>query len=134
MNVQEAAKRLGKSEPTIRRWIREGILEAQKIEGIYNISESAVSERSASVQITEDERSGEVAAMRAHIESLERELSEKGQQIAKLQGEVSQASERSDTIILQLTRQLDQSQRLLEYHREPFWRRWFKRKQGEDSG
>ena len=34
-------------------------------------------------------------------------------------------SQRQDTIILQLTRQLEQSQKLLEYNRAPFWRRWF---------
>ena len=46
MNVQEAAKRLGKSEPTIRRWIRDGKLTATMIDGVYDIPESAVNEQS----------------------------------------------------------------------------------------
>ena len=45
--------------------------------------------------------------------ALEKQLEEKDKQIAKLQEGLSQASERSDTIILQLTRQLEQQQLML---------------------
>jgi len=37
--------------------------------------------------------------------------------------EFETARERSDTVILQPTRQMEQSQRLLEYHQEPWYRR-----------
>lgn len=60
--------------------------------------------------------------------TLTQQLEEKDKQIAKLQDELSEASQRHDTIVLQLTRQLEQSQRLLEYNQEPWYRRWFKRK------
>lgn len=121
MNVQQAAKRLGKSEPTIRRWIREGKLQATMVDGVYDIPESAVNEQSVSSQITEDERDGEIAAMRTHIQSLERQLTEKDEQIKELQAQFGEASHRHDTVVMQMTR-------LIEYHQQPFWRRLFSRK------
>ena len=42
--------------------------------------------------------------------------------------ELESSRERTDTIILQLIRQLEQSQQLLEYHEEPWYRKWFGRK------
>lgn len=49
-------------------------------------------------------------------------------QVEELQKQLAEASGRHDTIVLQLTRQLEQSQRLLEYHQEPWYRRWFKKR------
>ncbi len=42
--------------------------------------------------------------------------------------------QRQDTIILQLTRQVEQSQRLLEYQQEPWYRRVFRKRKPEGSG
>lgn len=47
-------------------------------------------------------------------------LKERGQ-------EFETARERSDTVIMQFTRQMEQSQRLLEYHQEPWYRRVFRK-------
>ena len=55
------------------------------------------------------------------------ELEQKNQEINNLQKQLAEASERHDTIVLQLTRQLEQSQRLLEYHQAPWWRRWLRK-------
>lgn len=62
------------------------------------------------------------------LAAFRQQLEEKDKQIAKLQDELSEASQRHDTIVLQLTRQLEQSQRLLEYHQDPWYRRWFRKK------
>ena len=60
------------------------------------------------------------------------QLEEKDKQIGRLQKQledkdrtIDDASQRHDTIVLQLTRQLEQSQRMLEAHREPWYRRMF---------
>ncbi len=90
MNVHEAAKRLGKGESTIRRWIREDKLEAATINGAYDIPESSkINQPSISHTIT-DERD-QATIMHAQIESREREnrqlieqLSEKDKQISEL--------------------------------------------------
>lgn len=121
MNVQDAAKRLHKSEATIRRWIRQGKLTATMIDGVYDIPESAVNEQSVSGQMTDDDQPSEVTAMRAHIQSLERQVEERDNQINTLQIQLSDASQRHDTVVMQMMR-------MLEYERQPFWRRWRRRK------
>lgn len=42
MTIQEAARRLGKSDLTIRRWIKSEKLTATKIDGRWDIPESAL--------------------------------------------------------------------------------------------
>ncbi len=37
-----------------------------------------------------------------------------------------------DAIVMKLTQQLESQQQLLEYHQEPFYRRWFRKKRKED--
>lgn len=124
MNVQEASKRLHKSEATIRRWIRQGKLAATMVDGAYDIPESAVNEQSMSGQMTDDDLQGDqatIAVMRAHIQSLERQIEERDNQINTLQIQLSDASQRHDTVVMQMAR-------MIEYERQPFWRRWRRRK------
>lgn len=121
MNVQETARRLKKSEPTVRRWIRDGKLEATRVDGIYDIPESAVNERSTSGQVSEDERQGELAAMRAHIQSLERQVVEKDKLIESLQMQLAETAQRHDIVVMQMSK-------MLEFERQPFWRRWLRQK------
>ena len=42
MTIQMASQCLGKSETTIRRWIKTGKLTAKLIDGIYDIPEDAI--------------------------------------------------------------------------------------------
>ena len=48
-----------------------------------------------------------------------------------LQEELSETRKRQDTIILQLTRQLEGQQKLLEYKESPWYTRWFRKKKPE---
>lgn len=124
MTIQEACQRLGKSESTVRRWIRSGKLKATRVKGVYDIPESAIHELvndKAFDQSVEGVDQVLIEQLRSEVEYLRGEL--------KAERENSeQAKERSDTIILQLTRQLESQQRLIEYHQEPFYKRWFKRR------
>jgi len=126
VTVAEARHVLGMAERTIRRHIQEGTLQSKLDSG----------RRWVLVEVAEDTMSKDTPTgmSDAVIDRLEKEneliknqLSTKDKQIENLQAEVKESRERSDTIILQLTRQLEQSQRMLEAHREPFWQRWFKR-------
>ena len=134
ITVREAARKLSVSERNIRFKISSGKLKAKREGRRWLVHSSLSPDVSDTVRIPEEDTIGyrsdtEVVGMlKSELEKRDKQLEEKDKQIAKLQEETSQASERSDTIILQLTRQLDQSQRLLEYHQDPFWRRWFKRK------
>lgn len=115
MTIQEACQRLGKSESTVRRWIRSGKLKATIVEGVYDIPESAIHE------LVNDQ------AMTSQVEGTDQVLIEQlRSENEYLRKELSDTKERSDTIILQLTRQIESQQRLLEYHQEPFYKRWFR--------
>lgn len=115
MTIQEAAKRLSKSESTVRRWIREGKLTATKVSGVWNIPDELVND-----YLNNQSTGGQMEAVLQQLRSENQYLKERIQ-------ELEDARERSDTIALQLTRQLEQSQRLLEYHQEPWYRRWFRK-------
>jgi predicted DNA-binding transcriptional regulator AlpA len=45
LNLSEAARRIGKAQPTIRRWITEGLLKAHRLpSGLFAVRESAVND------------------------------------------------------------------------------------------
>lgn len=63
-----------------------------------------------------------------------KEIEELRSQLIKLQNGIleerrreDEARRRSDMIIAHLSRQLEQQTILLDYHREPWWKRWFKK-------
>jgi len=54
-------------------------------------------------------------------ERLQQQLTEKDKQLESLQTQVQEASQRHDTVVMQMSK-------MLEYERLPFWRRWRKQK------
>ena len=68
----------------------------------------------------------EAAYFKAKFEETLQELSESRK-------DVEQSRQRQDTIILQLTRQLEEQTKLLEYHRAPWWKRWYKKADSSSS-
>ena len=69
-----------------------------------------------------------VNQLEVELEAAKEQIKEKDRLLQEKDKVGNQAGERHDMIVMQLTRQLEQSQRLLEYHEEPFYRRWFRRK------
>ncbi len=57
----------------------------------------------------------------ADKEQLQQQLTEKDRQIENLQTQLQEASHRHDTVVMQMSK-------MLEYERQPFWRRWLKQK------
>ena len=139
---------IGVHDRTIRRYISEGKLQAKK-EGRYvliNIdsvndlrmtdhtpdhtedhTEDHIQTAGSKIVALQDQtrrQEEEILFLRDRIKELE-------QQSAETRKEAAEASQRHDTIVLQLTRQLEQSQRLLEYRQEPWYRRWFNRSKRE---
>jgi excisionase family DNA binding protein len=126
ITTKEAANLLKTSVRNVITKIHQGKLRARRDGKIWLIhsSLSPSSEETSGIR-TESERNA------AEIDHLRKQIERKDQQIEGLQKQLeaeAEARQRSDTIILQLTRQLEQSQRLLEYHQEPWYRRWFRRK------
>lgn len=116
MTLQEAAKRIGKSESTIRRMIRAGTLTAPIIKGKYDVSEESVNAYLKPRQMDSQMPSQDaelIAQMQAEIDYLRKELSD--------------SREQSNTIIMQMTRQIETLQ-LPPSRKPPLWKRIFKKK------
>jgi DNA-binding transcriptional MerR regulator len=96
MTIQEACQRLGKSESTIRRWIRNGKLTASITEGVYNIQEEMPGNLSSDQSTT------------IQNDQLIIQLRSENEYLKKLLAEAQQARERADMITMQLSRQLEQ--------------------------
>ena len=129
VSMKQACDILDISLSTLRRRIGNRIIES-KLEGnrrLVLIHHDTSSDTSPKQDVTQTDTPF-VEQLKYQIENLQKQLDIREEEVAKLQEELSQSRERSDTIILQLTHQLEQSQRLLEYRRAPFWRRWFGRK------
>jgi len=122
LTLAEAAHKIGKSERTVRRLIKDGKIQAEKVGAIWQISDLGGLEPPAEAGETADVGGG----LPALAEQLRSEVEYLRKQNEELRKELQQSRVRSDTIILQLTEQ----RKLLEDLREPFWRRW-RRKQAQ---
>lgn len=113
ISVKEAAQIRKCTEANIRYYITQGKVEAKKEKGRWRINKESV------------ESEKDFAPEPDVVSILKAELEEKNKQIALLQGELKEQSSRSDTIILQLTRQ---NQLMLEDKTTPWYRRLFGKK------
>ena len=117
ISVKEAAKLRKCTQANIRYLISQNKLEAKRDGGRWLVSdESLVSEKDFS-------QTADV------ISVLKAQLEEKDKQINLLHTQIQEMSERHDTIIMQMTRQMEQTQRMLESAKEPWYRRWRKKKE-----
>jgi len=127
--IKEAAKLLEISERQVLNRIHTGKLKAIR-EGRLWLVHSSLSKPDDEAEGFL-ERSGNEAFRKLEetVEVLKEQVQKKDKQIEKLQSQLERANEalaegshRHDTVVMQMTR-------LLEYHQQPFWRRWRKRKQ-----
>lgn len=116
VSLNEACEILNISLSTLRRRIDAGEFES-KLEGkrrLVTISD----EVQVSSKMTQ---AALIDQLRQENGRLNQQLAEKDRQINSLQNQITEASQRHDTVIMQISR-------MLEYERQPFWRRWFKHK------
>ena len=132
MTIQEVSQRIGKSQSTIRRWVKEGKLNSTMVNGVYNIPESALDGYSNEYP-DGGQAEAVVSQLREDVAYLKEQMAKKDEQIENLQRQMQDNQQRSDMVILTLTRQLEQSQRLLEYHQSTWWRRWFRRSRHDEG-
>ena len=116
--VRKAAQVRKCSERNIYNLVKKGILQSKK-EGGKLLVLMDIPEESSEV----DPKISEM------ISVLQKQIEEKDKQIERLQAQlegkdkqIAEASHRHDTVVMQMTR-------LVEYHQQPFWRRWRKQKQ-----
>ncbi len=131
LTIKEACDRFGISERTLRRRISKGTVVSKKKGNLRFVLAESLAAVSEMAEEKVPLQGGSYLA--ELVEELKGDKGRLQKQVMDLQSELKDCSNRHDTIVLQLTRQLDQSQRLLEYHREPFWRKWFKPRKGEED-
>ena len=116
VSLNEACEILDISLSTLRRRIDAGEFES-RLEGkkrLISISDEVqVSSKTTQAALIDQ--------LRQENDRLNQQLAEKDRQIENLQTQLQDAGERHDTVVMQMSR-------MLEYERQPFWRRWFKHK------
>ena len=120
----EACQVLGISQSTLRRRIDKGEVETKLESGKRMVLVTVDNYVDTTNPETEM-----VKRLQSEIELLRDQVKQKDDQIKKLQEELGESRERSDTIIMTLTRQVQDAQQLASYWQQPFWRRWGKNKQ-----
>jgi len=119
VSLAAACQSINISESTLRRRIEQGQIESK----LENGRRLVLIDPASQMTVTEADPAL-IEQLQGEVEYLRQELDRRNRQIEDLE----ESRQRQDTIMLQLTRQLEQSQRLLEHHREPFWRRWLERR------
>ena len=139
----EACQALGISQSTLRRRIDRGEVESKMEDGRRLVlvttdnqvvtTEEATPDGSRIDQLTEEKiilerelrdaekKAALVDGLMADKERLQQQLTEKDRQIENLQLQLQDASQRHDTVVMQMSK-------MLEYERMPFWRRWLRQK------
>jgi len=117
LTVAEACHVLGMAERTLRRHIQEGKIKSKLEKG----------RRLVLAEPAQSDMPGDMPETAVLVDQLRTENEHLRKQVNELQDQLSQSNERHDMIVMQLTRQLEQSQRLLSYHQAPWWRRWVRR-------
>ena len=145
MTIQEVAQCLGKSDATIRRWIKQGKLESTLTDGKYDIPESAIdaytkSEARLDTIYTDEGIDQAGDHLRRQNDNLLKQVADQQARIEKLEEQLENertrydtASERHDLVIIQMARQMDGQQQLLLEHKEPWYRKMFRRRRSEDD-
>jgi excisionase family DNA binding protein len=124
LTVKEVAEILSVSERHIRNMASSGKLKARKDKNGWLIHSSLVQDKEGRREST---GKPEDSAVKALVELLQEQVKEKDKQIEKLQQQLSDTSERQETIIMQLTRQLESSQKMIESGQKSWIRKLFKK-------
>lgn len=133
VKVYDYATRMGTAVSTVYRHIKAGKLETEEIDSVTYVLVDE--EELNSIETPFDvipELKERIEQQQTEIEFLRNELSEARQIIQQMQEGSESAKERSDTIILQLTQQLDNQTKLIEDLRKDgekkgFFKRMFRR-------
>ncbi len=135
LTLTEVAAKLNVSERTIRRRIDKGEIGAEKFDGKLMVVADSITELTEmdtyvnrdktslikELQQTVSSLRRQVAALEEQLTDREAQLREKDADLRRKDEQMAEAGQRHDTVVMQMTR-------LVEYHQQPFWRRW-RRKQ-----
>ena len=138
ITVKEAAELLNVSDRYVRNLAAKGKLDARRDGNRWLIHSSLSEPKTEHLGIPAEQSAipteqHTIGWLQERIEGQAKQISELQSELASARKETAEASQRHDTIVLQLTRQLEQSQRLIEYRNEPWYRRWFRSRKAEQD-
>ena len=133
ISVKDAANFLKVTEKTVINRINRGELEGLQEGRFWKVKRESVEKATERDSVNLQKDSEVVQILKAQLQERTTEASELREQVAKLTEDLRNASERHDTVVMQLTRQIEQSQRLLEHKSEPWHRRVFRRSKKPDG-
>jgi hypothetical protein len=120
VTVQEDAQIKGVTDRTVYRWIKSGDIEVQELNGRLHLKVDYDSDDTIDTKSDNENQMSEIQYLKDNIEYLQNQLSQALQTIDTMQED----RQRSDTIIMQLTKQLEQQTLLLEDLRQrSIWKR-----------
>ena len=131
LTLTEVAAKLGVSERTIRRRIDKGEIGAEKFDGKLMVVADSITELTEldthvnrdktalikELQQTVSSLRRQVAALEEQLENKDAQLREKDADLRRKDEQMAESGQRHDTVVMQMTR-------LVEYHQQPFWKRW----------
>ena len=135
VSLSQAMQHFGVSEKTIRRWIKQGKLHAEKVDGRWLIEISETNDRTPGQYDQLDDRTALIQQLQSEVEhlrsQLKEQLAEKDKQIdshAQQNDHLTQIVAMSQKNIGALTEQLDDSRQMIEDMRSrSWWKRIFRR-------
>ena len=133
ITVKEAAIIRKCSERTIITLIQKKELKAKR-EGrkwlvLLDMPPEDLAEAQPIVSAHDPQLAEVILELRNQLNKKDEQLDNLQKQLAEKDTAVEESRQRTDTIIMQLTRQLEQSQKILTAHQEPWYRRWFRKSQ-----
>jgi excisionase family DNA binding protein len=131
ITVKEAAMIRKCSERTIITLIQKKELKAKR-EGrkwlvLLDMPPEDLAEVQPIVSAHDPQLAEAILELRNQLNKKDEQLENLQKQLAEKDTAVEESRQRTDTIIMQLTRQLEQSQKMLTAHQEPWYRKWFSR-------
>ena len=135
ISLSQAMQHFGVSEKTIRRWIKQGKLHAEKVDGRWLIEISETNDRTPGQYDQLDDRTALIQQLQSEVEhlrsQLKEQLAEKDKQIdshAQQNDHLTQIVAMSQKNIGALTEQLNDSRQMIEDMRSrSWWKRIFRR-------
>jgi len=133
ITVKEAAIIRKCSERTIITLIQKKELQAKR-EGrkwlvLLDMPQEDLAEVQPKVSAHDPQLAEVISELRNQLNKKDEQLENLQKQLAEKNTAVEESRQRTDTIIMQLTRQLEQSQKMLSAHQEPWYRKWFRKSQ-----
>jgi excisionase family DNA binding protein len=133
ITVKEAAMIRKCSERTIITLIQKKELQAKR-EGrkwlvLLDIPQEDLAEEQPKDSALDPQLAEVISELRNQLNRKDEQIGNLQKQLAEKDTSVEESRQRTDTIIMQLTRQLEQSQKMLSAHEEPWYRKWFRKSQ-----